>query len=120
MVEVHRSEARHRLREDTPMASSPAQPFRVSVVVRGYELDTQGHLNQAVYLNYAEHARWELLRAAGVAQDKLLASGVGPVALETTARYLRELRGGDEVTVTCEFEWGTGKTFRMVQRIERD
>jgi acyl-CoA thioester hydrolase len=97
-----------------------AEPFRVSVVVRGYELDTQGHLNQAVYLNYAEHARWEILRAAGVAQDKLLASGVGPVALETTIRYLRELRGGDEVTVTCAFEWGTGKTFRMVQRLERD
>jgi acyl-CoA thioester hydrolase len=97
-----------------------AEPFRVSVVVRGYELDTQGHLNQAVYLNYAEHARWEILRAAGVAQDKLLASGVGPVALETTIRYLRELRGGDEVTVTCAFEWGTGKTFRMVQHLERD
>lgn len=96
-----------------------AEPFRVSVVVRGYELDTQGHLNQAVYLNYAEHARWELLRAAGVAQDALLASGVGPVALETTIRYLRELRGGDEVTVTCAFEWGTGKTFRIVQRLER-
>lgn len=40
--------------------------FSVDVTVRGYELDTQGHLNQAVYLQYAEHARWELLRAAGL------------------------------------------------------
>ncbi|MEU7735273.1 thioesterase, partial [Streptomyces griseus] len=30
--------------------------FSVDVTVRGYELDTQGHLNQAVYLQYAEHA----------------------------------------------------------------
>jgi acyl-CoA thioester hydrolase len=95
-----------------------AETFRVNVVVRGYELDTQGHLNQAVYLQYAEHARWELLRAAGISQDKLLASGVGPVALETTIRYLRELRGGDEVAVSCAFEWGTGKTFRLAQRVE--
>jgi acyl-CoA thioester hydrolase len=95
-----------------------ADTFRVNVVVRGYELDTQGHLNQAVYLQYAEHARWELLRAAGISQDKLLASGVGPVALETTIRYLRELRGGDEVAVSCAFEWGTGKTFRLAQRVE--
>jgi acyl-CoA thioester hydrolase len=95
-----------------------AEPFRVSVVVRGYELDTQGHLNQAVYLQYAEHARWELLRAAGVPQDRLLASGVGPVALESTIRYLRELRGGDEITVSCAFEWGSGKTFRLAQRFE--
>jgi acyl-CoA thioester hydrolase len=34
--------------------------FFVDVTVRGYELDTQGHLNQAVYLQYAEHARREL------------------------------------------------------------
>ncbi|MGC4892677.1 acyl-CoA thioesterase [Micromonospora sp. DT31] len=96
-----------------------ADPFRVRVAVRGYELDTQGHLNQAVYLQYAEHARWECLRAAGVAQERLLAGGVGPVALEVTVRYLRELRGGDEVDVTCEFHWGEGKTFRIVQEFTR-
>ncbi|CAO0827389.1 Thioesterase OS=Streptomyces microflavus OX=1919 GN=Smic_02130 PE=4 SV=1 [Streptomyces microflavus] len=54
--------------------------FSVDVTVRGYELDTQGHLNQAVYLQYAEHARWELLRAAGLPQEKLLADGIGPGA----------------------------------------
>ncbi|MDG4800693.1 acyl-CoA thioesterase [Micromonospora sp. WMMD980] len=96
-----------------------ADPFRVRVTVRGYELDTQGHLNQAVYLQYAEHARWECLRAAGIAQDRLLAAGVGPVALEVTVRYLRELRGGDEVDVTCEFRWGEGRTFGIVQDFTR-
>ncbi|NEE06507.1 thioesterase, partial [Streptomyces sp. SID7499] len=69
--------------------------FSVDVTVRGYELDTQGHLNQAVYLQYAEHARWELLRAAGLPQEKLLADGVGPVQLEVTVKYRRELRGGE-------------------------
>ncbi|NUS43441.1 MAG: acyl-CoA thioesterase [Mycobacteriaceae bacterium] len=93
--------------------------FTVPVVVRGYELDTQGHLNQAVYLNYAEHARWELLRAAGLGQDKLIASGVGPVVLETTIKYRSELRGGDEVTVSCEFEWSGGKVFRIRQEIRK-
>jgi acyl-CoA thioester hydrolase len=91
--------------------------FSVPVTVRGYELDTQGHLNQAVYLQYAEHARWELLRAAGLPQDKLLADGVGPVALETTLRFRRELRGGDEVRVTCRFEFNSNRTFRIIQEI---
>ena len=91
--------------------------FSVPIAVRGYELDTQGHLNQAVYLHYSEHARWELLRAAGVAQDKLSSAGIGPVVLETTIKYLRELRGGDEVTITCEFDWKTGKTFAIRQQI---
>lgn len=93
--------------------------FSVPVLVRGYELDTQGHLNQAVYLQYAEHARWELMRAAGVGQDKLLATGVGPVVLENTIKYRHELRGGDEVAVSCEFGWTTGKTFRMHQEIRK-
>ncbi|GAA4776457.1 MULTISPECIES: acyl-CoA thioesterase [Streptomyces] len=91
--------------------------FFVDVTVRGYELDTQGHLNQAVYLQYAEHARWELLRAAGLPQEKLLASGVGPVALEVTVKYARELRGGDRVRVTCRFVYGEGKTFRVEQQV---
>lgn len=94
-------------------------PFQVAIRVRGYELDTQGHLNQAVYLQYAEHARWEVLREAGITNDSLLAAGIGPIALEVTLKFLRELRGGDEVDVTCEFEWGGGKTFRIVQDFHR-
>lgn len=71
-----------------------AEPFSVPVTVRGYETDIQGHLNQSVYLQYAEHARWCLLDAAGIGQTDLMSKGVGPVTLETTIRYLRELRAG--------------------------
>ncbi|MFE1441605.1 acyl-CoA thioesterase [Streptomyces sp. NPDC058739] len=95
------------------------EPFSVPVTVRGYETDTQGHLNQAVYLNYAEHARWSLLQAAGIRQADLVGRGVGPVALETTIRYRRELLAGDEVEVTCAFLWGEGKTFRIAQTIRK-
>jgi acyl-CoA thioester hydrolase len=98
---------------------SSTDPFRVRVTVRGYELDTQGHLNQSVYLQYCEHARWEMLRAAGISQDGLIASGVGPAALENTIRFRRELRAGDEVDVTCAFSWGGGKTFKVTQEIIR-
>ncbi|KAB2349629.1 acyl-CoA thioesterase [Actinomadura rudentiformis] len=93
--------------------------FATRVAVRAYELDTQGHLNQAVYMQYAEHARWECLRAAGLPGDKLLATGVGPVTLETNLKFRRELRGGDEVDVTCRFVFGDGKTFRIEQEIRR-
>ncbi|MFI9423838.1 acyl-CoA thioesterase [Streptomyces achromogenes] len=95
------------------------EPFSVRVTVRGYETDTQGHLNQAVYLNYAEHARWSMLQAAGISQAGLVGQGVGPVALETTISFRRELFAGDEVDVTCAFEWGEGKTFRIRQEIRK-
>ncbi|MDR6977757.1 acyl-CoA thioester hydrolase [Streptomyces sp. 3330] len=96
-----------------------SEPFSVRITVRGYETDVQGHLNQSVYINYAEHARWSLLQAAGITQAGLLAEGVGPVALETTIRYRRELLAGDEVDVDCVFEWGGGKTFRILQTIRK-
>ncbi|TRO59659.1 MULTISPECIES: thioesterase family protein [unclassified Streptomyces] len=96
-----------------------AEPFSVPVTVRGYETDVQGHLNQAVYVNYAEHARWSLLQAAGISQAGLAAKGVGPVSLEMTVRYRQELRAGDEVEVTCDFIWGEGKTFRIEQTIRK-
>ncbi|MET8810725.1 acyl-CoA thioesterase [Streptomyces sp. NPDC004549] len=95
------------------------EPFSVRVTVRGYETDTQGHLNQAVYLNYAEHARWSLLHAAGISQARLVGRGVGPVALETTIRFRHELLAGDEVDVTCAFEWTEGKTFRIRQEMRK-
>ncbi|MEV7391204.1 MULTISPECIES: acyl-CoA thioesterase [unclassified Streptomyces] len=96
-----------------------SEPYSVRVTVRGYETDVQGHLNQAVYINYAEHARWSLLQAAGVSQARLIGRGVGPVALETTIRYKRELLAGDEVDVTCAFEWSGGKTFRIRQTMTK-
>lgn len=95
------------------------EPFQVRLAVRGYELDPRGHVNQAVYLQYTEHARWEHLRAAGISHDALHESGVGPVALEQTVRYFAELHGGDEIDVTSEFRWGTGKTFDFEHQLRR-
>jgi acyl-CoA thioester hydrolase len=89
--------------------------FSVRIGVRGYEVDTQGHLNSAVYHQYGEHARWSCMRAAGLPSEKLLAAGTGPVQLEATIRFRHELREGDELDVSCAWEWGTGKTFRLRQ-----
>ena len=44
---------------------------------------------------------------------------MGPVSLETTIRWLHELRAGDEIEVTAAFRWGTGKTSTVVQELRR-
>jgi acyl-CoA thioester hydrolase len=85
------------------------------IAVRGYELDSNGHLNRAVYLQYAEHSRWEHLRAAGIEPADLVAAGMGPVTLEETIRYKRELRAGDAVTVSCRIVWVDEKAFHVEQ-----
>ncbi|MEV4439483.1 thioesterase family protein [Streptomyces sp. NPDC049577] len=94
-----------------------SEPFSVAVTVRGYETDSQGHLNTSVYMQYAEHARWCALEAGGIRQSALLEKGVGPVNLETNLRFHRELRAGDEVRVSCAFRYDGGKTIRIEQRI---
>jgi YbgC/YbaW family acyl-CoA thioester hydrolase len=73
--------------------------------VKGYELDSYGHLNNAVYLNYTEQARWEILN-----KKKLLhlffSRGLLLVVTETNIRYKRELKLFDEIEIetTIKFE----------------
>jgi acyl-CoA thioester hydrolase len=93
--------------------------FSVRVSVRSYEIDANGHVNGAVYLQYAEHARWEYLKTAGVDQGQLKDRGFGPVNLETVIRYHAEAFYGDDLEVSCEIEWGPGKTFRVPQELRR-
>jgi acyl-CoA thioester hydrolase len=87
--------------------------FSVRIAVRTYELDALGHLNQAVYHSYAEHGRTEMFRAAGCTPESMRELGFAPVLLTSEARYLRELRGGDEVDVRTVIEFSAGKTFVM-------
>ncbi|MFF5449521.1 acyl-CoA thioesterase [Streptomyces sp. NPDC012888] len=94
------------------------QPFTVRIQARGYEVDRQGHLNQAVYTQYAEHARWEFLQAAGLTPDVLGEAGTGPVLLKTTIRFQRELRTGDEVDVGCAISGSRGKLVELLQQFQ--
>jgi acyl-CoA thioester hydrolase len=96
-----------------------AEPFRVRLDVRVYELDPQRHVGGSVYLQYADQARFACMQAAGVAVDELLAGGVGPVNLETTIRYARELRLGDAVEVSCGWVWHEGKTYGVEHVLRR-
>ncbi|SDD87950.1 acyl-CoA thioesterase [Actinokineospora iranica] len=88
-----------------------AKPWSTRISVRTYELDSLGHVNQAVYHQYAEIARVEGFAAAGCSWDGLMAAKTAPVLLSSTIDFRRELRTGDQIEVTCEVKFGTGKTF---------
>jgi acyl-CoA thioester hydrolase len=96
-----------------------AEPGVVRVAVRADDLDVNGHVRGAAYLAYADHARWALVQAAGVSFDELKAAGLGPVNLETTVRFHRELRVGDELDILTTFSYGDGKTSRVHQQLRR-
>ncbi|GGS44527.1 MULTISPECIES: acyl-CoA thioesterase [Actinokineospora] len=93
--------------------------WSIRIPVRSYELDALGHLNQAVYHQYAEVARVEGFAAAGCHWSSLIEAGTAPVLLSATIDYRREIRAGESVDVTCEVKFGAGKTFRADSTITK-
>lgn len=102
------------------MTSATPARFHVRIGVRSYEVDVNGHVNHAVYHQYAEHARMEHFRVAGLSQAVLGDHGVTVVLLATTVHFRAELRAGEQVEVDSEIVFGEGRSFTMSHRIVRD
>ncbi|GAB4456074.1 MAG: thioesterase family protein [Armatimonadaceae bacterium] len=78
-------------------------PLTATVAVRTYELDSFGHVNNAVYLQYVEEARSEFLKQMGLSFHDFARHGVQFVIVEAELRYLRPARYGDELVITGRF-----------------
>ena len=77
--------------------------FEYRLSVRGYELDSYNHVNNAVYLNYFEQARWEIMRQTGLL-DKLMNDKIILVVTEINIRYAKEACLFDNLLITTEVE----------------
>ncbi len=65
--------------------------------VRDYEVDSQGIVNNAVYLHYLEHTRHEFCRAAGTSFRSMQEAGIDPVLRGVSIEYLRPLGLGEDM-----------------------
>jgi acyl-CoA thioester hydrolase len=77
--------------------------FEYRFSVRGYELDSYNHVNNAVYLNYFEQARWEIMRQTGLL-EKLIADKIFLVVTEINIRYSKEACLFDNLLITTHVE----------------
>jgi len=82
-----------------------SHPHRMALVVRGYELDSYGHVNNAVYLQYFEQARWEFMKDQGLL-EKINGLEFFLVVVDTHIRYMRESNLFDELVIetSCNVE----------------
>jgi len=71
--------------------------------VTGHELDSNSHVNNAVYINYLEDARWEGFNDMG-AMDMMGKKNIYPVITETEIKYCRELKMFDEIKVVTKWD----------------
>ncbi len=71
--------------------------FELPIQVRDYEVDSQGIVNNAVYLHYMEHTRHEFCRMAGTTFRNMQEQGIDPVLRKVDIEYLSPLRLGESM-----------------------
>ncbi|MET0792443.1 MAG: thioesterase family protein [Polyangiaceae bacterium] len=89
--------------------------FEQTIVICEAQLDTFGHVNNARYLEIFEQARWDLITANGFGLDTVRSSGTGPVILEVTLRFLREVKNRQQLVIRTSLDSYEGKIGKMTQ-----
>jgi len=81
-----------------------ALTFENKMKVRDYECDSQGVVNNAIYLHYFEATRHELMEKCGMRLRDLTEANVLPVVRNVNISYKSSLRGSDEFICSIEIE----------------
>ena len=93
--------------------------YKCSFEVRGYELDSFGHVNNAVYLRYLEHARWKMLQEEGITLQKMNEWKRWPVISRVEIEYKRPLFMGEIIEIETHLVAHMKASFTIEQRITR-
>src|SRR5437764_13820860 len=98
---------KHQAKLDNVTQQDPrADPFEFTMrwPVRGYELDSRGHVNNAVYLSWAEELATAHAEAAGYGREWSERRGGGWVIRRTEITYHKPAVYGDEIELTVTVE----------------
>jgi acyl-CoA thioester hydrolase len=87
--------------------------------VRDYECDSQGIVNNAVYLNYLEHARHVFLLSKGIDVPELSNQGLDLVVIRAELDYKKSLISNDKFYVSVNFSMKDRVRFQFHQSIFR-
>ncbi len=68
--------------------------------IRWSDLDANGHVNYAAYIDAAGDLRYRFFTEHGYPPPKFVELGMGPVYTAIHAQFLREVRMGETITIT--------------------
>lgn len=68
--------------------------------IRWSDLDANGHVNYAAYIDAAGDLRYRFFIEHNFPPEKFQELGIGPIYTAINARFLREVRMGERVTIT--------------------
>lgn len=94
--------------------------FEYPLIVREHHLDTFGHVNNAVYLEILEEARWEIITSNGFGLKDIARTGMGPVILEIQIRFFKELKLRQNIVIKTQSTPLQSKVGILKQWIENE
>jgi thioesterase-3 len=89
-----------------------------AVLIREHHLDTFGHVNNAVYLELFEEARWEVISSRGYGIETIKTTGLGPTLLDVHLKFMKELRLREQIVIKTQLVSYEGKVALLGQWIE--
>lgn len=93
--------------------------YGVEFIVRDYECDLQGVVNNANYQHYLEHARHEYLISKGISFVDLHHEGIDLIVTRVEIDYKFPLRSRDRFVVNVEIQREGNARLVFVQEIYR-
>jgi acyl-CoA thioester hydrolase len=99
----------------------PGSVFTVPIGLRWADLDPNGHVRHSVYYDWGAMARIAFLERQGVGLGWMTRNAIGPVLFREEARFMRELRLGDDLHIDVRLAAASpdGRKWRMRHRILR-
>ena len=68
--------------------------------IRWSDLDANGHVNYAAYIDAAGDLRYRFFTEHGFPPERFVHLGIGPIYTAIHAQFLREVRMGETITIT--------------------
>jgi len=87
--------------------------FITKLIVRSYELDSYGHVNNAAYLNYLEAARCDCMNQVGLSFNDFKQWGKFPVVAEAHLHYRAPSFSDDVLTIKTTISQMRRASFQM-------
>ncbi|CAH1206226.1 Long-chain acyl-CoA thioesterase FadM [Paenibacillus allorhizoplanae] len=93
---------------------------KLAIIVRSTEIDVNGHVNNAKYLEYLEWGREEWYETCELSYKTFGALGIQTVTVNININYRKECKQGEHLTVSCRPEKIGNTSYILQQEIRNE
>lgn len=102
------------------MTTKTGKLFESEITVLEKNLDSFGHVNNAVYMEFYEQARWQFITENGYGLPQVQKLKKGPVILESNIKFKKEIKLRETFKVRSQMVENRGKIMTIHQEMILD